>query len=181
MFIKRICYPVTTLGPGLRIGIWVTGCKKNCPGCMSPELQSKEAGRQITVEAILNMLDTVDGRVDGVTISGGEPFLQPDELKSLVRGIRERITEDIIVYSGYTLSELKEQSNQSIAAVLENISVLIDGPYVDELNDGMGIRGSSNQNVHVFHPVADYQDLAHCKRSIQSFRYNNQILLIGIQ
>ena len=148
---------------------------------MSPELQSKEAGRQITVEAILNMLDTVDGRVDGVTISGGEPFLQPDELKSLVRGIRERITEDIIVYSGYTLSELKEQSNQSIAAVLENISVLIDGPYVDELNDGMGIRGSSNQNVHVFHPVADYQDLAHCKRSIQSFRYNNQILLIGIQ
>lgn len=181
MFIKRICYPVTTLGPGLRIGIWVTGCKKNCPGCMSPELQSKEAGRQITVEAILNMLATVDGRVDGVTISGGEPFLQPDELKSLVRGIRERITEDIIVYSGYTLSELKEQSNQSIAAVLENISVLIDGPYVDELNDGMGIRGSSNQNVHVFHPVADYQDLAHCKRSIQSFRYNNQILLIGIQ
>ena len=181
MYIKRICYPVTTLGPGLRIGIWVTGCQKKCPGCMSPELQPRESGRQISVEDILNMLNTIDGQVDGVTISGGEPFLQPDELNTLVCGIREEITEDIIVYSGYTISELKGQNSQSITAVLNNISVLIDGPYVDALNDGIGIRGSSNQNIHVFRPAADYQDLAHCKRNIQSFRYNNQILLIGIQ
>lgn len=181
MFIKRICYPVTALGPGLRIGIWVTGCEKNCPGCMSPELRSREAGRQIGVGDVLGMLNTIDGPVDGVTISGGEPFLQPDELKSLVCGIRESITEDIIVYSGYTLSELKAQNCQSITAILDNISVLIDGPYVDGMNDGIGIRGSSNQNIHIFRPDADYRDLAHGKRSIQSFRYNNQILLIGIQ
>lgn len=181
MYIKRVCYPVTTLGPGLRIGIWVTGCQKRCLGCMSPELQRKEAGKAICVANILKMLATIDGHVDGVTISGGEPFLQSDELNSLVCGIREWITEDIIVYSGYTLLELREFHSQSVDAVLENISVLIDGPYVDELNDGSGIRGSRNQKIHVFRPVADYDNLAHCKRSLQSFRYNDQILLIGIQ
>lgn len=181
MFIKRICYPVSTLGPGRRVGIWVAGCLKNCRGCMSPELRSRSGSRDIPAARVLEMIKTIGGPVDGFTISGGEPFLQAAELGVLVRLLRQNYTDDIIVYSGYTLPELRGMEAPGVSLALDNIAVLIDGPYVEELNDGRGIRGSSNQQIHVFREAADYSGLDSQPRAVQSFRYNNQILLVGIR
>ena len=181
MYIKRICYPINTLGPGSRVGIWVTGCKNNCSGCMSPELRELESGCDYSIAEISQMLKRIPHPIDGFTISGGEPFLQASALNALIDMICTDFSSDIIVYSGYTLRELHETADPDVENILRNISVLIDGPYIDELNDGVGIRGSSNQTVHVFKNTANYEGLETQERALQSFRYNNQILLVGIQ
>jgi anaerobic ribonucleoside-triphosphate reductase activating protein len=181
MRIKRLCYPITALGPGQRVGIWVTGCLQACPGCISPELKSLEAGNDVSVAEIVRMISKIEKPLSGFTISGGEPFLQAAELRELVTEISQKFSEDIIVFSGYSIEELQSRDEEAVNDILATIAVLIDGPYIDELNDGIGIRGSSNQRVHIFKNEEYYRDLATQKRTIQSFRYQNQILLIGIQ
>ena len=78
MKIGRICYPVTTLGPGDRVAVWVQGCSRHCFGCMSPELQS-EAGIDVPVETIARSIADVIPPNTGLTISGGEPLEQSAE------------------------------------------------------------------------------------------------------
>lgn len=181
MYVKRVCYPIQVLGPGKRIGIWLAGCNKRCPGCMSPELQTTEGCKSISVKEIQKMFAKITDHIDGVTISGGEPFLQVKELHELVQYIKQNITEDIIIFSGYKMEELKLMNSAYVNEILASISVLIDGEYIDELNDGIGIRGSSNQRVHIFRECKDYSELLTGERKLQTFRYNGQILVVGIQ
>ena len=180
MYIKRVCYPVTVLGPGNRIGIWVTGCERDCADCLSPELRSMKSGAQVSVSQILNMVSRLPSQPDGFTISGGEPFLQSQELDELTSHL-SKFTDDIIIYTGFTLEQLREQSCASIDAVLGRISVLIDGEYVAQFNDGRGIRGSSNQRIHIFKNAERYESLDICVRTQQTFSYDGQILVVGIQ
>ena len=181
MFVKRICFPIQVLGPGNRVGIWLAGCNKRCPGCMSPELQTTNGCSDCSVEEIESILSHISGEIEGVTISGGEPFLQADELSELICYIDREITRDIIVYTGYQIEELRKKGSPSIEKILSSISVLIDGEYIDELNDGIGIRGSKNQRIHVLRNVAIYDELSTTERNLQTFRYNGQILVVGIQ
>lgn len=97
--IARIYYPVKTLGPGNRIGIWTAGCPRRCSGCISPELQRAEAGREMTAEEILRLLAAITDPVDGITISGGEPFARPEPLSRLMRALAKR-WEDILIFTG---------------------------------------------------------------------------------
>ena len=181
MYVKRVCYPIRVLGPGKRLGIWLAGCNKRCPGCMSPELQTTKGSKNLSVEEVKKMFAKVSDHIDGVTISGGEPFLQAKELHELVQYIKQEVTEDIIVFSGYKIEELKQMKSAFVDKILDSISVLIDGEYIDELNDGIGIRGSSNQHVHIFRECKDYSELLTGERKLQTFRYNGQILVVGIQ
>ena len=75
------------------------------------------------------------------------PFLQAEELYELVHYLKQNITDDIIIYSGYKFEELKQMQSIYVDKILDLISVLIDGEYIDEQNDGIGIRGSSNQYI----------------------------------
>lgn len=181
MYVKRVCYPIQVLGPGQRIGIWLAGCDKRCSGCMSPELQTTKGSKNISVKEIEKMFEKIVDRIDGVTISGGEPFLQAEELYELVHYLKQNITDDIIIYSGYKFEELKQMQSIYVDKILDLISVLIDGEYIDEQNDGIGIRGSSNQKIHIFRNCNDYSKLSTEERKLQTFRYNRQILVVGIQ
>lgn len=181
MFIKRMCYPVHVLGPGERIGIWLAGCEKRCPGCMSPELQTTEGCGNVSVDDVIASLQKVPGPIDGITISGGEPFLQHEELCALVEFIDANLTHDIIIYTGYQLDELRTKKSPPIESILSHIAVLIDGEYRDDLNDGVGLRGSSNQTIHIFRNPQDYEYLKSAERTLQTFRYNDSILVVGIQ
>ena len=180
MYIKRVCYPVTVLGSGNRVGIWFTGCERDCPDCLSPELRNMKSGAEVSVSQVRDMMNQLPSQPDGVTISGGEPFLQARELDELTATLSE-LTDDIIVYTGYTLEQLREQSCVNTNAVLSRIAVLIDGEYVAELNDGRGIRGSSNQRIHIFKNAERYNNLDSCERTQQTFSYDGQILVVGIQ
>ena len=82
--ISRLHYPVTVLGPGRRIGIWVQGCSIGCPGCLSQDTWSPDAAEPVSVARVIETCRRVSkDELDGVTISGGEPFDQPDGLRCL--------------------------------------------------------------------------------------------------
>ena len=126
MYVKRVCYPIRVLGPGQRLGIWLAGCNKRCLGCMSPELQTTKGSKNIPVKEMEKMFRAIGGQIDGVTISGGEPFLQAKELYKLVDYIKRNITDDIIVFSGYKIEELKQMQSTYVDKPLALIPALMD-------------------------------------------------------
>lgn len=178
--IGKLWYPVITLGYGKRIGIWLQGCTRRCPHCISPELQAEAGGEWLTVEDLEQRFSKVK-EVDGLTISGGEPFDQPSGLRGIIEWFSSVYTDDILVFSGYTLQELHEKEDADIDYVLKSISVLVDGAYFIELNDGMGLRGSSNQVIHVWNNHKRYLNAETNERKMQGVLLNDQRLwMIGI-
>lgn len=150
LLLSKAHYPVTVLGPGKRAGIWVQGCTIGCPGCISRDTWEADPSTAVPVEAILGWLVSLPGRVDGVTISGGEPFQQRTALAALLRGIHEwrrarAERADILVYSGYSYSRLSRSAESR--EILDLCDAVMAGPYVDRRNDGSPLRGSSNQRL----------------------------------
>jgi anaerobic ribonucleoside-triphosphate reductase activating protein len=149
LLLAKAHYPVTTLGPGRRAGIWTQGCTIHCPGCLSRDTWDADPATAIPVAAVLGWLRSLD-RVDGVTISGGEPFQQPEALRELLLGIRAWAAPDvdILVYSGYSLSRLRGVARSR--ELLELCDAVVSGPYIDRLNTpgtGPRWRGSGNQRI----------------------------------
>ena len=109
-------------------------------------------------------------------------MLQAEELLKLVNQIR-LISDDILVYTGFQIEELRDSRDTSVVSLLASIAVLIDGPYIEELNDNTVLRGSSNQRVHILNK--DYQDMysLYLKTShnqIQNFSTSDGIVSVGI-
>lgn len=141
MYIARILYPVEVLGPGERIGIWFCGCPRRCEGCSNPELWGFQKRYQVSQERVMQMIHKIADHypVDGFTLTGGDPLFQFDACMKLIQELKT-ISPDILVYTGYTFDEL-------VGKDLTGISVLIDGPYLQERNNGCFLRGSDNQNI----------------------------------
>lgn len=183
MNIARVLYPVRVLGPGNRIGIWVCGCHRACPGCSNPELWHERPEYEISIDQLMELINSIKktNEIDGFTITGGEPMNQPGDLSVLVDRLSE-ISDDILVYSGYRLGELKNRDSDT-QAVLEKIAVLIDGEYIEEKNNGSRLRGSSNQAIHVLNPkfIEKYQQyLDEGHNQIQNFTTVDGIVSVGI-
>lgn len=135
---------VYSLGPGLRYALWLQGCPFSCPGCATPEACEVVANQIITAESLAR--DIAASPCTGLTVSGGEPFLQAEALAFLLKSVREhRPDMTVIVFTGFTIGNL--QSREAKEA-LSCIDLLIDGKYVESLDDGVGLRGSSNQRCH---------------------------------
>jgi anaerobic ribonucleoside-triphosphate reductase activating protein len=116
---------------------------------MTPESQSLEGGEEISVERIAEMILKTDG-IEGITITGGEPFEQSKSIVKLLKILQDEHEHGVIVYSGYTLDQLKQKNSPIIEEFLGLIDILIDGQYIEMLNDGKALRGSANQIVHHF-------------------------------
>ena len=184
MNLARILYPVQVLGPGKRIGLWLCGCSRACKGCSNPELWVRKPEYEVTPQEVLSMIQRVAEShvVDGFTISGGEPMDQAEDLAVFIRMI-ETISQDILIYSGYRIEELRERKDPATEEILNQTAVLIDGAYVEELNDDSVLRGSSNQRVHVLNPA--FSDLyrsyfAGAHNQIQNFTTSDGIVSVGI-
>ena len=175
----RMYYPVKSLGPGNRVGIWMNGCRRRCAGCVSPELQMYDTKKEVTVSELMKMIQRIEAPIDGFTISGGEPFLYPSSLNALVQSLAN-ICDDILIYTGYTIEELRMQKSEAVDSVLDICAALIDGPYIQELNDNKGLRGSSNQRCLVFKHNDRYQGIETTYRTFQNIMYGNKLLTIGI-
>ena len=144
--IYNLCRQGTrVLGPGLRYVIWTQGCLLRCPGCTSPKSRSLEGGDLIPIQTIVD--DIVSrSEITGITLSGGDPMLQAQALAELLRKVKSQRPElTVLCFTGYTLEKLTTPAHQML---LSQLDLLIDGPYVDEMNDGKGLRGSSNQRLH---------------------------------
>lgn len=185
--IGRVLYPITSLGPGRRIVIWTQGCNKKCPKCSSPEYQTWDNERELAPESFIAILSYICGKtdIDGITISGGDPFEQNiEDLLTLIEGLRA-IKDDILVYTGYTWEELKGMlSPEEMEVVKKNVSVLIDGRYRDDLNvSDCPLRGSTNQRIHFFDESKreKYEVYMAEGRKLQNVTYGEGMLCIGIQ
>ena len=179
LHIARIYYPVLTLGPGRRAGIWTAGCPRRCPGCISPELQRQESGRAMDTGQIMALIHALPGRPEGVTISGGEPFLDPGGLRELLDAL-SGVSDDILVFTGFTYEALRARGDPDVDGALARCAALVDGPYVAELNDGCGLRGSRNQRCLVFRHRERYAGAEQWPRRLQNVAYGAGILTIGI-
>lgn len=177
--IGAVWFPVTTLGYGQRLGVWFQGCSKHCAGCISPEFKIANAGKKIDSRIIIESIPD-NARVDGMTISGGEPFDQPAALKELVELFSQKYTDDIIVFSGYTIDELEKRNSDTILWILSHISVLVDGTYDQSRNSGIGLRGSDNQKIHVFNNLNRYKNAERWIRRWQCVLLEDHMWMIGI-
>lgn len=177
MYVARILYPVEVLGPGKRVGIWFCGCPHRCPGCCNPELWEFQSRYRTTPERIAALVAQLarEHPIDGFTITGGDPMYQAEALQQLLRLLRP-ISDDILVYTGYLRQQLDSR-------MLEHISVLIDGPYREALNDDSLLRGSSNQRIHILDPGKEARYRAYLQthhNQIQNFVTADGIVSVGI-
>lgn len=146
MLIHDVLRSSTANGPGDRFVVWVQGCSRRCPGCFNPVAQPfPGTGYDITIPQIMN---GIPDAVEGITISGGEPFEQPEELLRLVRAARDRKLS-VLIYTGYTYEELMNSfsgiKRDLMHDVLKHTNYLIDGPYVRENPSRNKWAGSGNQ------------------------------------
>jgi anaerobic ribonucleoside-triphosphate reductase activating protein len=148
--INKVHFPVTALGHGRRIGIWTQGCSIQCAGCISRDTWDFRNDSSIPVDQLLASLDPWLAQADGVTLSGGEPFDQPQALAELVQKLRGRQSGDILIYSGYS----QETLFQSHSQILKWIDVLISEPYRPESGSALALRGSDNQRITLLTDLA---------------------------
>ena len=184
MIIGRILSPVHALGPGARIGLWVKGCSKNCPGCMSADLQAED-GENIDVKSLADAVLQLAkmNSIKALTISGGDPFEQAESLKEFLSIIRNSF-EDILVYTGFTLQEIMQgSSGQNGIDCLHLIDVLIDGRY-EEANNASEcvLRGSSNQNIIFLKRNIEgiYLEYMKMGRMVETFQHSDETIVVGI-
>lgn len=141
----------TTLGPGVRAVVWVQGCNRRCPGCIAPEKQAPSGGSLVPVDTLAQHILAVHS-IEGITLSGGEPFLQAGALAALISQLQARRPLSIMAYTGFTLQELRASGDPGHDALLKSLDVLVDGPYVAERATAKRWRGSDNQTVHFLSP-----------------------------
>lgn len=147
--VARLQARTAALGPGYRTVIWFHGCSFNCPGCIAAEMNSSTDFLPLPIELLVRTVVAIPG-IEGVTLSGGDPFDQDLEaLASFLEDLRRRSSLSVMCYTGRTLKQLRKGVNASVhERILLNVDILVDGLYVEAMNDGSMWRGSSNQQVH---------------------------------
>ena len=133
-------------GPGKRFTIWFQGCTFNCDGCFNKELQQKKGGINYKISDIADLiLNTKD--IEGVTYTGGEPFLQSKELVILSKILKDR-SLTILSYTGFTLKQILKSNDENKIVLLNLLDILIDGKFIKNLPSNKPWIGSSNQRIY---------------------------------
>lgn len=182
MQIDRLLYPVHSLGLGDRLAIWIRGCKKRCFNCANPELQLFNPNSEVSMTVIKEMISKIDKKIDGITITGGEPFCQAKDLFEIITFMLE-ITDDILIFTGYSKKEIYDLNNDYAIKCIEKATVVIYGEYVDELNDNhTPLIASSNQVIEFHNPKINnkYINYMNNGRIIENFYYNDNLISVGI-
>lgn len=144
MALSRIHHPVTTLGPGHRVGIWFQGCSIRCPGCISVDTWTAGEG-SVGVDEVVARLAELAPDADGLTVSGGEPFDQPEALASVLRAWRGLSAASTLVFSGREIDELRGWLDLHPGL----IDAMVTGPFRSDVPQTLALRGSDNQRLHV--------------------------------
>ena len=133
-------------GPGERFVVWVQGCTLGCPGCFNPDACAPDAGCDADTADLTARVLAAAG-VEGLTLSGGEPFQQAQACADLCRRVREAGLS-VFVYTGYTLQQLRRSPDPGVDGLLDAADVLVDGPFIAGRWTEALWRGSDNQTVH---------------------------------
>lgn len=133
-------------GPGIRFVIFTQGCPHDCPGCHNPQTHDFASGHVVPISRLLSEIQA-NPLISGVTLSGGEPFCQPEPLAELVRVLKQG-GKHIMAYSGYTWEQLLRLEDPAVGMLLRQCDVLVDGPFIEAQRDlTLRFRGSRNQRL----------------------------------
>jgi len=162
----------------VRAVLWVQGCTLSCPGCFNPETHPAQGGETILVEELFSQILALGSSIEGITISGGEPFQQVTPLTELTSRIRQETQLSILVFSGYSWDEI--QSMPRARPLLAQIDVLIAGRYQANHRLASGLLGSTNKTVHFLTDRYGPDDLQTVPPAELSITSNGDILISGI-
>lgn len=133
-------------GPGLRLTVFVQGCHRNCPGCHNPETHDFYGGEIMGTAEIIAKMDS-NPLLDGITLSGGEPFTQQGACTELAKAAHARGL-NVWCYTGYTWEYIVYELEYGPLPLLDYIDVLVDGPYIESQRTlELPWRGSRNQRL----------------------------------
>jgi anaerobic ribonucleoside-triphosphate reductase activating protein len=162
-------------GPGLRFVLWTQGCTKGCSECFNPETWSTNVYKELSPTQIFELIKNFE--VDGITISGGDPLEQEEELLELLMLLSSmRLRKGVILFSGFTRAEIS--SNPIREKCLSYIDVLIDGRYEKNLKVDFSLRGSSNQEFYFFSDKISSDEL-HFDQEIEISLLEGDIMMTG--
>ena len=132
----------TVDGPGFRTAIYFSGCRHECPGCHNPQSWDFNAGKEMTLAELMDVIKEEDF---DVTLTGGDPLYHPEEIAILAEKIKA-IGHTVWLYTGFTIEEIR--SSPRLSLPLPHIDVIVDGPFIAALRDpDLQFRGSSNQRI----------------------------------
>jgi anaerobic ribonucleoside-triphosphate reductase activating protein len=152
MQIAQVVPATEAEGPGKRFALWFQGCPLRCPGCCNPEFLPFKGGQTRSVAEMADWIERsyLEQRIEGITLLGGEPFAHARAAAALARAARG-LGLSVMVFSGYTLEELREPSEPEVADLLGLTDILVDGPYDRGRPDNeRRWVGSTNQRIHFF-------------------------------
>ena len=162
-------------GPGKRFVLWTQGCSKGCSECFNPETWSTNIYKELSPIELFHIIQNFE--VDGITISGGDPLEQEDELLELLMLLSTmRLRKGVILFSGFTRAEIS--SNFIREQCLKYIDVLIDGRYEKNLKIDFSLRGSSNQEFYFFSNKI-LSDELHFDQEIEISSLEGDIMMTG--
>jgi anaerobic ribonucleoside-triphosphate reductase activating protein len=138
--------PVKVLGPFSRAVIWLQGCYFGCRNCIVPESWDQKAGDLVNITELADWI-LGENDIEGITLSGGEPMLQAENLAVLIDSIKQKKDLGIVCYTGYKLEHILKFGSQEQRLLLTKIDLLIDGLYKEELHADLKWRGSTNQRL----------------------------------
>ncbi len=134
-------------GPGLRSVIWFQGCTLGCPGCFNPDTHADQPRISLGADDLVTRLLGLGEAVQGVSLTGGEPFEQPEGLYALVSALRNRTELSLLIFSGHSRGEILRMPLGE--EILLRTDVLIAGRYLQRRHLGRRLLGSSNQKIHL--------------------------------
>ena len=172
-------FPVVTLGPGRRLGIWLQGCSVHCKGCIAPENQPFDEAFAVPLDAFINEITPVLNEATGITISGGEPLDQANVLIDFLTEINQRGIDDILLYSGYTKDKILSEYPQ----ISGLIAALIDGQFIEGAATEAVWKGSENQTLTIFNEKyrENYETWSKfTKRDFQLIKNETGYYILGI-
>lgn len=158
--LNRIAHPVTTLGPGRRMAVWVQGCTIGCQGCASQDTWDAAGGAALLTAELADELAPVVVREDltGLTLTGGEPTEQPDAVADLVRKLRQRLADggrrtelDVLLFTGRTA----RAAARVAPALWNSVDAAIAGPYRRDRPGTHPLVASTNQELVLLSPLGE--------------------------
>jgi len=136
-----------SMGPGRRYVVWVQGCSRHCPDCINPLTHSHAPRTLIAPQQLANSVLAVPN-IEGLTVTGGEPFEQPAAVGNLCRMVKEKGLS-IMVFTGWTYESICRSDDPDVKSLLEQADLLVDGPFLpDQIDNRLLWRGSSNQQIY---------------------------------
>ena len=178
--VAEVCPSTQALGPGTRAVIWVQGCTLNCPGCIAPNWIPIRPAHLVNPMRLVEEL-LQNPNITGLTFSGGEPMLQAQGLAILARHARTIRNINIICFTGFRMEQLMRYPPvPNVQDLLNEVDLLIDGPYIASNNNNLGLRGSTNQRVHYLSDRLRGFDFEGNHRTAEIFISDGQAFLVGI-